>query len=149
MAKNGDPRMEVLLDRRMEVLLDLLERDRQHVMVYVGVCFGVPALSLSALKLEAVGVGLRVLLVLSLAGFVLAGIFYFLYAQRLHWMRLGGIQAIMDRNPEALRTALFDPKTGPWARYAHLYLTGQVILVLAAVLYVGFFVLYAVLGVFS
>ncbi len=126
---------------KIKLLLDVYEQDRNHVMIFVSVCFALPAFTLSQLKLEGSPALTRLALVISLGLFVSAGLFFFRYAQRQNWKRLDGVQSILRMDPEALRETLMG-QHGLWSTFGHVYNTGSILLRVAALFYVIFFVLY-------
>jgi hypothetical protein len=129
-------------DDRIAILLEILEHDRQHVMLYVAVCFGVPVFALSELSRPPSSPILRVILAAALVSFIGAGASYFFYAQRIHWKRLEGIKSIMNRDAEALRESLFGVSSGVWATAGHHYERGGHLLLGGSALFVVYVAAY-------
>jgi hypothetical protein len=116
----------------IKALLDIVEHDRNHVMLYGGLCFPVPTFTLGQLEPLPQSVVDRILLFVSLALFVSAGVSYHFYAQRIHWKRIESVESVMEADPQRLREILFGPTTGIWATSSHLWNRGQALLVAAS-----------------
>lgn len=127
---------------RIKLLLDVYGQDSTQVMVFVSICFALPAFTLSQIKLDGVPTVTKVILLLSLFLFIIAGLFFFRYAQYQNWKRLQGVDSILRMNPEELKDVLMGPERGLWAMGWRFYRGGTVLLTLAAALYAVFFVLY-------
>lgn len=123
---------------QVKVLLDIFEQDRKHVMIFVSLCFAIPTFTLSHLSIREIPLWGRVMLVVSLALFVSAGLFFFRYVQRQNWKRLEGVPFILSGEVEELRDILMGPTHGLWARYGWLYKSGSFLLNAASVFYLLF-----------
>lgn len=132
---------------KIKLLLDIVEKDRRHVMIYVSICFAIPAFTIANIKDLPRSYIIRGLLILALGSFIGAGVSYFTYAQRIHWKRLAAIQHVVALNAPAVRTELFDPASGIWATAGCWYRCGNWLIFIAAFLYVAFFLTYVLLGV--
>ena len=123
---------------QVKLLLDIFEQDRKHVMIFVSLCFAIPAFTLSHLSIRETPLWGRVMLVTSLALFVSAGLFFFRYVQRQNWKRLEGVPFILSGAVEELREVLMGPTCGLWARYGWLYKSGSFLLKTASLFYLLF-----------
>ena len=132
---------------RIKLLLDVYAQDNTQVMVFVSVCFALPAFTLSQVTLDGLPTITRAVLLLSLFFFMVAGLLFFRYAQHQNWKRLEGVENILAMNPTKLRDVLMGPRQGLWAVAWRLYKGGTYSLTLAACLYAVFFVLYFFPGI--
>ena len=126
----------------IKMLLDILEQDRQQVMLFVVLCFAIPSFTLSTIQISSTPFLIRIFLVISLTLFITSGILYFFYSQRIHHKRLEGLQSIIDQDASLLREELFGSKKGIWAKAGNLYLAGTISISLAFVNYILFFILF-------
>ena len=126
----------------IKILLDLLEHDRKYVMLFVAICFGIPTFTLSKIEILSTPLIVRVFLLISLASFMLSGLGYFFYSQKIHRKRFKGLQNIMDLDHEGLRRILFGINEGVWAKAAKYYNIAKFFLVVASIFYILFFILF-------
>lgn len=132
---------------RIKLLLDVYAQDHTQVMVFVSVCFALPAFTLSQVTLDGLPTTTRVVLLLSLFLFIVAGLLFFRYAQYQNWKRLEGVESILAMNPARLRDVLMGLEHGLWAVAWRLYKGGTYALTLAACLYAVFFLLHFFPGI--
>ena len=135
MNTEENPSMDI-----MKILLEFLEYDRKHVMLYVAICFAVPTFTLSNIKILDAPLVTRIFLFISLSSFIIGGMGYFFYTRKIHHKRFKGIQNIMELDPEALRKTLFGVEEGVWAEARKFYNIGKVSLIIASNFYIIFFI---------
>ena len=126
----------------IKILLDILEHDRKHVMLFVAICFAIPTFTLSKISILSTHIIARLVLLISLTSFILSGLSYFFYTQKIHRKRFKGLQNIMDLDQENLRRTFFGKSEGIWAEGAKFYNFGKTMLILASVSYILFFILF-------
>ena len=134
---------------KIKLLLDVYSQDSTQVMVFVSVCFALPAFTLAQLKLDGLPTMTRSVLLSSLFLFIVAGVLFFRYAQHQNWKRLEGVGSILTMDPDKLRNVLMGPEQGVWAVAWHFYQGGTSVLTIAACLYAAFVVLYLFPGIVS
>ncbi|MEI6267842.1 MAG: hypothetical protein WCP01_03100 [Methylococcaceae bacterium] len=141
--------MEQQNAEKIKLLLDIYSQDSKQVMVFVSICFALPAFTLSQVKLEGLPTSSRAVLLISFFLFIVAGLIFFCYTQYQNRKRLEGIQSILALNPDGLREILMGPRQGLWAIAWPLYRSATLILILAASAYAMFFILYFFPGIVS
>ncbi|BAZ39296.1 hypothetical protein NIES4101_52480 [Calothrix sp. NIES-4101] len=102
-------------EEQTKLLFEIIEQDRQHVMLYVGICFTIPAFSIAQFKITDMPLLVRCFLAISLLLFLFAGINYFYYAQAIHWRRLGTVREALKKEPEEVMNILMGSEKGIWA----------------------------------
>lgn len=123
---------------KVKLLLDAYEQDRKHVMLFVTICFAIPAFTLAHLPPKEAGSIERGVLSASLLTFIVAGLSYFRYAQHQNWRRLQGVRSILAGDLEHFYNVLVGAETGLWAAHRKWYQAGGWLLRLASVLYIAF-----------
>jgi hypothetical protein len=123
---------------KIKLLLEAYEQDRRHVMLFVTICFAIPAFTLAHMPPKEVGFAARSVLFASLLAFIVAGLLYFRYAQYQNWKRLHGVRFILAGDLERLYDELMGPKNGLWASHRWWYQGGGWLLRLASGLYIAF-----------
>jgi hypothetical protein len=66
-------------------ILDLLEKDKQQVMIYTGFCFAIPSITLAIQgDLTKLQLWIKIVLIFSFLFFLIAGTLFAIYAWRIH-----------------------------------------------------------------
>lgn len=133
---------EELSHEKIKFLLDIYEADRKQVMILVTACFAIPAFTLAHTTPADLSLATRAVLFASLALFISAGLSLFHYVQRQNWKRLETAESILQMDPNAVRNILMGPKQGLWARAGSLYRFGELLLILASLVWAIFFFLF-------
>jgi hypothetical protein len=129
---------------KIKLLLEIYEQDRKQTMLFVSFCFLLPGLTLAqakAVDIVHTNTPTRLILLLSLALFIGAGLLLLRYVRWQNWIRLGAKEAIFELDPEKVKEILMGHK-GLYARYWRLYENGVKLLWIAAVVYLIFIVSY-------
>jgi len=128
--------------KKIELILEIYEHDRKHVMLFVSVCLALPAFTLAQLHLQTTPIIAKVLLLVSMSLFVAAALCYFRYAQIQSWKMLWAVDLILSLDPEKLRKELMGKDLGAWATAGWYYNVGSKLLKTASALYLGFLIFY-------
>ncbi|MEO8747096.1 MAG: hypothetical protein ABI379_05525 [Rhodanobacter sp.] len=128
-------------------LIKLLESDKRAVMFYMAFELAVPVFTIKDLAFgqsalastDAAAFATKLVLVTSLALFLMAALFHWLYWRRIHLNEFAVSRILLSGTGEQARELVFGERTGLWGRHGWKYIAGHVALGFGMVTYLAFF----------
>tara|TARA_Y100000114_G_scaffold144609_1_gene153362 strand:- start:872 stop:1333 length:462 start_codon:yes stop_codon:yes gene_type:complete len=131
---------------KINLLIEISEADRKHVMLYVAFCFAIPAIVVSDIDPTGLSAPMGWLLIVATVALFVAGASFFRYGQAISHARISAIGEIMSDSVEGVRNTLFGVtekhgrRVSIWADNKSYFYIGQALLWLGIGAFSAFFI---------